>query len=170
MAPIEVGESSIMTKVLFVCLGNICRSPAAEAVMQMIVEKAQAKDRYRLDSAGTSAYHAGEPADKRMIARAAHRKIHIPSIARQFVYKDFERFDLIVAMDESNYDNILDLDEEQQFHSKVVMMTDYSSGKFSHYNSVPDPYYGGSEGFDLVLDLLVNCCQNLFNHLEQNKR
>ena len=156
-----------MTKVLFVCLGNICRSPAAEAVMQKYITQAELNNSIQLDSAGTSGYHAGEPADKRMIARALHRNIDIPSISRQFVAKDFERFDLIVVMDDSNYENVLTLDPKNQYASKVVKMTDFASGKFTDYDHVPDPYFGGGEGFEVVLDLLENCCHNLLSHLNK---
>lgn len=155
-----------MTRVLFVCLGNICRSPAAEAVFLDILDREGLAEGFEVDSAGTSGYHAGGPADSRMIEHAKKRSIHVPSISRQFVKSDFKRFDRIIVMDDSNYQNVMKLDPTGEHSSKVSKLTDFASDHFSGFNHVPDPYYGGSDGFELVLDLLQNCCANLVDSLK----
>ncbi len=156
----------IKTNILFVCLGNICRSPAAEAVMQKIVDEHGASDTIKLDSAGTSAYHAGETSDSRMMDHAQRRQVDITSISRQFIEADFKRFDKIIIMDGSNYTNVLRLDMSGQYKHKIHYMTEYCSDKFSSYTEVPDPYFGGEDGFEIVLDLLDDACRALFNSLK----
>lgn len=158
-----------MTKLLFVCLGNICRSPAAEALFYHLLEKKGLLNEFHLDSAGTSAYHAGEPADRRMIEHAKRRGVKVPSISRQLVKSDLTKFDRIIVMDESNYQNTLKLDPQGEYASKVCKLTDYANGKFQGFDHVPDPYYGESDGFDLVLDLVENCCFNLLEELLAQK-
>lgn len=153
------------TKVLFICLGNICRSPAAEAVFQNIVDSENRTHQFSIDSAGTSAYHAGEKADSRMREEARNRNIDIASISRQFTSSDFDRFDQIVVMDDSNYENIALQDTRGEYASKISKMTDYCSKKYSDFDKVPDPYYGGIEGFNLVLDLLDDACQGFLQRL-----
>lgn len=159
-----------MTKVLFVCLGNICRSPAAEAVFRNIVNRRGVSDQFSIDSAGTSAHHAGEKADSRIRAEAMKRGIEVTSISRQFEASDFSKFDYILVMDESNYRNILKLDKNQNYQSHVLKMTDFASGKYQNFDEVPDPYYGGLEGFQLILDLLENTCEGLFSYLIDKNR
>ena len=154
-----------MTKVLFVCLGNICRSPAAEAVFKNIVESRGLADQFTIDSAGTSAHHAGEKADKRIRIEASKKGIEVTSISRQFEASDFSKFDYILVMDESNYRNVLKLDKNQNYQSHVLKMTDFASGKYQSFDEVPDPYYGGLEGFQLILDLLDNTCEGLISYL-----
>lgn len=154
-----------MTKVLFVCLGNICRSPAAEAVFLEMIKQRGLEDQFEVDSAGTSAYHAGENADSRMIEQAKKRGIHVPSISRQFIKEDFNRFDHIIVMDDSNYQNVMKLDPKGEFSSKVSKMTDFTGDKFSGFNYIPDPYFGGQDGFDMVLDLLDDCCSNFLDKI-----
>lgn len=158
------GKNKI-TKVLFVCLGNICRSPAAEAVFLGLVKDQGLEERFEADSAGTSAYHAGDGADERMIEQARKRNIQVPSVSRQFLANDFKKFDIIVVMDDSNYENVLKLDPTKEHASKVVKLTDFASEKYSDFSHVPDPYFGGMDGFDLVLDLLEDCCSNLLKSL-----
>lgn len=153
------------TRVLFVCLGNICRSPAAEAVFQKKIDDAQLTSSFVVDSAGTSAYHAGEKADARVREQAKKRGIDVTSISRQFLKEDFTRFDYIIVMDDSNYENVLSLDIRHEYHHKVHKMTDYCSSKFSGFEHIPDPYYGADDGFNLVLDLLDDACQGLYNKL-----
>jgi len=152
-----------MIKILFVCMGNICRSPSGEAVMNSIIEKNNLQDKIVCDSAGTIAYHEGESADARMQSHAIKRGYNLTSIARQIKYSDFEKFDFIIAMDSDNYRDILALDSEKKYRDKISMMMDYAT---KHNDSdVPDPYYGGAEGFEYVLDLLEDACSGLLNHI-----
>ena len=155
-----------MIKILFVCMGNICRSPSGEAVMNSIIEKNNLQDRIKCDSAGTIAYHSGEPADARMQRHAKKRGYNLTSIARQIKHYDFDRFDYIIAMDSENYRNILALDSEGKYRNKISMMMDYAT----QYDDkdVPDPYYGGAQGFEYVLDLLEDACLGLLKHIIKN--
>lgn len=145
-----------MINVLFVCLGNICRSPSGEAVLKHFVKNAGLEDQFLIDSAGTSAYHAGEMADARMRKHAAKRNIELTSRSRQFCSSDFEKFDYILAMDYENYQNILRLDRDGRYENKIYMMNDFSA--LHKGTDVPDPYYGGSDGFERVLDMLEESC------------
>lgn len=143
-------------KILMVCLGNICRSPMADGIMN---HKAQEYDlNIEVDSAGTSAYHIGEAPDKRQQATALERGIDISDLrARQFVQSDYDEFDLIYAMDESNYNNMLALSRNDSDREKVKMILNESyPGKNM---SVPDPYYGGDQGFIHVYELLNDACE-----------
>jgi protein-tyrosine phosphatase len=151
-------------KLLFVCLGNICRSPAAENIMNHLADKTGVSDRIQCDSAGTANYHTGSPPDRRMQAAATKRNIHMIGSARQFTTADFIAFDLILAMDRENYQNILALDPQGQYRDKVKLMCDFAT----HHSDkeVPDPYYGGAEGFDYVIDLLTDACGGLLSQLE----
>lgn len=152
-----------MIKILFVCMGNICRSPSGEAVMNSLIEKNNLQDKISCDSAGTIAYHTGEPADARMQRHASKRGYNLTSIARQIKDYDFDRFDYIIAMDRDNYNNILELDKGRKYSNKVSMMMEYAT----QYNetNVPDPYYGGEQGFEYVLDLLEDACLGLLKHI-----
>lgn len=152
-----------MVKVVFVCLGNICRSPSAEGVFKKIVEENNLSDKFFIDSAGTSTYHVGERADSRMRKHASRRFYNLTSRSRQFVYNDLIEFDYIIAMDESNYNDILRLDKDNKFRNKVKMMTDFSDNY--QYSDVPDPYYGGAEGFEVVLDILEDSCNGFLNYI-----
>ena len=155
-----------MKKVLFICLGNICRSPAAEGVFAHLVNEAGLNDKFTIDSAGTSAAHEGEPADARMIAHASRRGIKLPSISRRFnAEKDFENFDHILVMDNSNYKGILSRDSEGRFIHKVQMFTDYAVNM--KFKEVPDPYYGGAEGFERVLDIVTDASKGLLEELKK---
>ena len=150
---------TLMRKILFVCLGNICRSSAAEEIMRKMVADAGLAREFFLDSAGLIDYHEGEPADSRMRAHAARRGYHITHLSRPVRYNDFFDFDLIVGMDDRNISKLKamapGLDEER----KVVRMTDYCRLKVVDY--VPDPYYGGASGFENVLDILEDACAGL---------
>jgi protein-tyrosine phosphatase len=153
-------------KILFVCMGNICRSPSAEAVFSGLVKKEGLEKEFVIDSAGTIAYHAGEPADKRMQAHAVKRGYNLTSISRQFdPATDFDSFDMIVAMDEENLQSLKTVARKQDDLKKLCMMTDFS--KNWNYREVPDPYYGGEEGFELVLDLLEDSCEGLLDELKK---
>lgn len=150
-------------KLLFVCLGNICRSPSAENIMKHLINQAGLSKEIICDSAGTSSYHVGSPPDRRMSAAAKLRGIELVGEARQFHRSDFEKFDLILAMDKENYRDILTLDRSRQYQDKVKLMCDFCT---SHdLKEVPDPYYGGSEGFNQVIDLLLDACEGLLNYV-----
>jgi len=151
-------------KVLFVCSGNICRSPAAEAVLKAIVEDNGYKDYFEIDSAGTGGWHAGEKADPRMRSHAWKRNYNLTSMARKFdPGADFDRFDLIIAMDDENLHDLKTKARNAGDKAKIFMMTAFRD-KYN-YNIIPDPYYGGEEGFELVLDLLEDACSVLFKKL-----
>ena len=152
-------------KILFVCLGNICRSPSAEAVFKHIVESKGQSNQFFIDSAGTSAWHAGDKADARMRKHARKRGIELTSISRQFVQEDFERFDYIIAMDQENMHEMKRMARNKSDLDKLYFMTDFS--KRYKYNHVPDPYYGGDDGFELVLDLLEDAGEGLYNSLKE---
>ena len=150
-------------KLLFVCLGNICRSPSAENIMNHLIQQRGLSDRIQCDSAGTSSYHIGSPPDRRMTAAAREQGIELVGAARQFMPDDFERFDRILAMDRDNYRDILSLDRDGRYRSKVQMMC-----RFCHHHrdrEVPDPYYGGPEGFNYVIDLLKDACEGLLDEV-----
>ena len=154
--------------VLFICLGNICRSPAAQAVMQAMVDERGLSDRFYIDSAGIGGWHIGDLPDKRMRVHARPRGYELTHRARKVRSADFEDFDLIVGMDASNVDDLCNLAMTLEQQDKVVMMGDYIR-QYPKYDHVPDPYYEGSEGFELVLDLLEDACDNLLDRIiEQN--
>ncbi|ELR98915.1 low molecular weight protein-tyrosine-phosphatase [Gloeocapsa sp. PCC 73106] len=154
-------------RLLFVCLGNICRSPAAENIMNHLIAKADMSDRFSCDSAGTAGYHIGSPPDSRMSVAARKRGIELEGKARRFEVSDFSDFDLILAMDRDNYHNILSLDPQGKYHHKVKLMCDFATKH--QVKDVPDPYYGGKEGFDLVIDLLLDSCQGMLDQLSQEQ-
>lgn len=157
------------TKILFVCLGNICRSPAAQGVMQAEIDNRRLTDRYYIDSAGTYAGHAGQLPDKRMRVHATRRGYNLTHRARPVTESDFDDFDIIVAMDESNRRALRSLSPTVEAQDKVVMMIDFCR-MATHYDHVPDPYYEGAEGFELVLDLLEDGCRGLLDKIEERKK
>ncbi|RPF80968.1 MAG: low molecular weight phosphotyrosine protein phosphatase [Synechococcus sp. TMED20] len=152
-------------KILFVCLGNICRSPAAEGVfLHQLVER-ELNEHFVVDSAGTGGWHVGNPADRRMQAAANRRGIQLPSRARQISLDDLSEFDLILTMDDANLAAVTSLASEagRRATAKIKPMLSYTS-QFSE-TEVPDPYYGGEAGFEHVLDLLEDACSNLLDEL-----
>ncbi len=156
-----------MTRVLFVCLGNICRSPAAEGILRKKAEVAQLK--IQVDSAGTGGWHVGEPPDGRMILHAKSRGYDLSALeARQFdPGTDFEEFDLILTMDDSNFRNVQALDRAGQYKYKINKTVSFC--KIHSVTEVPDPYYRGDDGFHLVLDILEDACNVLVEQISQGK-
>ena len=157
-------KNSDKIRVLFVCLGNICRSPAAEGVMRRIVAEAGMDERFEIDSAGTGRYHIGQLPDNRMRIHARRRGLELTHRCRQVCEADFERFDIIVGMDDSNLANLRRVSPSPEGDAKIVPMAAFVDVAM-RYDYIPDPYYEGAEGFELVLDLLQNACDNLFHAL-----
>lgn len=154
-------------KILFVCLGNICRSPAAQGVMQRIVDENHDTNKYFLDSAGLYGGHAGDLPDHRMCVHARRRGYELTHRSRQVQHPDFEKFDIIVAMDDSNMDDLKSMAGSIDEEKKIVSMASFLR-MHPHHDYVPDPYYEGAEGFEIVLDLLEDACQGLYEYLENN--
>ena len=148
-------------RVLFVCLGNICRSPAAEGVLREIVAEAGEEPRWEIDSAGTGGWHVGELPDRRMRVHARRRGIELTHRCRQVRVSDFDDFDLIVPMDANNEKDLRRMAPTLEASGKIVPMASFLEAS-SHFDHVPDPYYEGAEGFEIVLDLLQEGCRNLF--------
>lgn len=151
-------------RLLFVCLGNICRSPAAEGVMQSQVAAAGLAEQVRIDSAGTAGWHRGKRPDARMLAAAAGRGYELTSFARQVEAADLTGFDLVVVMDESNRRDLGTFDPEGRHAAKVRLFCEFCTDH--DLREVPDPYYGGPEGFEQVLDLLEDGCAGLLRHVQ----
>lgn len=151
-------------KILFVCLGNICRSPAAEGVMRSIVEEHGAGSRFVLDSAGTGGWHVGQLPDKRMRVHAQRRGLTLEHRCRQVSESDFDEFDLIIGMDRQNIEDLRALAPTSESADKIVPMAAFVDMAM-RYDYIPDPYYEGAEGFELVLDLLADGCERLYEAL-----
>lgn len=151
-------------RLLFVCLGNICRSPSAENIMNHLLNERGLADQVECDSAGTSGYHVGAAPDRRMNA-AAQRKLGLTlkGRSRQFESYDFDEFDLILAMDRDNFEQICMIDRLGKSRHKVKLMCDFCTQH--DLKEVPDPYYGGDAGFNFVIDLLMDACNGLIDHL-----
>lgn len=160
-------------RILFVCLGNICRSPAAEGVMRSIVDGAarrgeitpQEAENWIIDSAGTGRWHIGQLPDRRMRIHARQRGLELTHHCRQVERDDFDRFDLIIGMDSQNVVDLKNLAPSPEAEKKVVPMGQWLDPA-QGYDYVPDPYYEGAEGFELVLDLLQRGCRNLFESIK----
>ena len=152
-------------RILFVCMGNICRSPAAEGILKTMVEKEKLTDRIEIDSAGTIDYHAGESPDPRMRSHAASRGYFLKSKARHFDPKtDFENFDYIITMDDDIFNEINGLDKRKVYSSRIHKMVEFN--RLIKADEVPDPYLGGPEGFEKVMDILVDACHGLLKRLK----
>jgi len=156
------------TRVLFICLGNICRSPAAEGVFLHLLEREGLQQGFEVDSAGTGSWHVGNRADPRMRSAASRRGIHLPSRARQLEPDDLTRFDHILAMDEDNLSAIASLARRHAVSARIAPITSHC--RRHRAREVPDPYYGGPEGFDQVLDLLEDACEGLLEDLLEQRR
>ena len=154
------------TKILFVCLGNICRSPAAHAVMQYMTEQTGLTDLIRIDSAGMGDWHVGQLPDHRMRRHGQLRGYAIDHRARQFCMADFDRFDRIVVMDDANYRAVAALAPSGEALSHVERMSAYLP-EGCGYTSVPDPYYGGNADFELALDLIEQGCERLLHEIKK---
>ncbi|MDA9951490.1 low molecular weight phosphotyrosine protein phosphatase [Oligoflexaceae bacterium] len=150
--------------VLFVCLGNICRSPAAEAIFHAQTYEKGLLNHFEIDSCGTSGYRDGEDADSRMKSHGLKRGFSLTSASRKLEADDFSNFDYIVAMDKSNLENIKKV-EPRQYSAEIVEMCTFLKGRTE--KEVPDPYFGGESGFELVYDILENACSGLLNKLTE---
>lgn len=149
-----------MKSVLFVCLGNICRSPMAEGIFLKILEREHALDRFVVDSAGLMGYHEGELADSRMRFHASKRGYQLTHRSRPIKKADMDRFDLIVGMDDQNIRGLKQLASNKDQLEKIHRMTDFCTKHDA--NHVPDPYYGGDQGFEHVIDLLEDACEGFY--------
>lgn len=161
MAPAKI-------RVLFVCLGNVCRSPAAEGCFLHLLAREQLEDLFEVDSAGTGHWHVGKPADPRMREAALRRGIALPSRARQISSADLERFDYILTMDNDNLTGVRQLAGPTRPRARIEPITRHC--RRYQLQEVPDPYYGGAEGFDHVLDLLEDACEGLLAALKPSER
>lgn len=160
---IEIKEK---TSVLFVCMGNICRSPTAEGVFRHFVEESGLSDQIEIDSAGTHAYHTGEPADRRATTAAERRGYSLTQIrARRVLDQDFERFDYVIAMDRDNADRLVE-QADAEHHDKIRLFLEFGTAQ---EDEVPDPYYGGAAGFERVLDLVEDASRGLLETLRKKQ-
>jgi protein-tyrosine phosphatase len=163
--------SDTPVRLSFVCLGNICRSPTAEAVMRHLLAEAKLTDRVSIDSAGTGDWHVGEPRDKRSAEVGRRRGIPLSGRARTFVPADFARFDYVLAMDRQNHANLLKLAPDAAARAKVHLLRSFDpavqSGQQGGDDEVPDPYFGGPEGFDHVFDICLAACGGLLKQLRE---
>jgi protein-tyrosine phosphatase len=150
--------------VLFVCLGNICRSPLAEGVFRQIVEEAGLADRFHIDSAGTTAYHAGDPPDARTVAVAARRGLALEHVARQVTAEDLDRFHYVVVMDAANLSKVEALAARVRGRAEVHMMRAFDPEAGGELE-VPDPYWGGANGFEEVHDMAERAGHGLLEHI-----
>lgn len=152
-------------KLLFICLGNICRSPAAEGIMRQMLEERALSTDILVDSAGIGSWHVGEQPDRRMQKHAARRGYALSALrARQFRSDDFRKFDYIIVMDEENYHDVMERGGVYADARKVLRMKDYFI-RYKGQQSVPDPYYGGAEGFERALNLIEDGCEGLLKDL-----
>ena len=153
-------------KLLFVCLGNICRSPTAEGVMRHLVREAGLEDEFEIESAGTGDWHVGRPPDARATAAARTRGIALDGSARQLASADFARFDHVLVMDRENLRDVRALAPDDEARAKVRLLREFDPRSAGAPDlDVPDPYYGGDDGFDRVLDQVDAACRGLLAHV-----
>jgi protein-tyrosine phosphatase len=158
-------------RILFVCMGNICRSPTAEGVMRGLLRDAGLEDRVELDSAGTGGWHAGDPPDARATAAARTRGVVLDGAARAVTAEDFEHFDLLLAMDRENERDLLARAPDAEARAKVRLLREFDPEAVAAGDlDVPDPYYGGVHGFEHVLDLVEAACRGLLAQLRAEGR
>ena len=156
-----------MVKVLFVCLGNICRSPLAEGIFKQRVKEAGLEDKIFIESAGTSGWHIGEPPDARSIEIAEKNGIFLDSYGRKAISNDFEDFDYIIAMDRNNFSDLKGLPKSsKKGAADLFLMRDFDD--IGRGQDVPDPYYGGEDGFSYVFELLDRSCENLLERIKRD--
>ena len=156
-----------MKKVLFLCMGNICRSPAGHCIFQHLVNQAGLSEQFEIESAGTIGFHVGEPPDARMQQAMRAREIPIIGQSRQLKAGDLAYYDLILAMDNDNLAGARSLDPSGKLHDRIRLFCDFCS---EHSDTeVPDPYYGGERGFEYVLDLIQDGCANLLDQLRPDR-
>jgi protein-tyrosine phosphatase len=148
-------------RILFVCLGNICRSPTAEAVMRGLVAEAGLEGEIEVESAGTGDWHIGYPPDDRSVAAAAERGVELTGEARQVARGDFDGFDLLIAMDRQNERDLLRMARSEEDRQKVRLLRSYADGDLD----VPDPYYGGEDGFAEVVEIVERSCRALLEEI-----
>lgn len=151
--------------VLFVCLGNICRSPAAEIIFRRMVEDAGLEQDWHIDSAGTLGYHEGSPPDARMVSALRSKGYRIFGRSRPIHLQDLEHFDWIITMDEMNFQEVRSLDESGRFHEKIRPMVSFC--RQHDVPAIPDPYYGGQQGFLHVIELLEDGCAGVLEELSR---
>jgi len=156
-------------RICFVCLGNICRSPTAEAVMRHLVGAAGLEERIQVDSAGTGGWHVGEPPDRRSREVGERRGMPLSGRARQFVAADFKRFDLVLAMDGQNFDTLVEMAPDDAAAAKIHRLRVFDAAAPPDAD-VPDPYYGGADGFDRVFDICEAACRGLLTRLRADHR
>ena len=155
------------TKLLFICLGNICRSPAAEGVMKLLVDQSNCADAYEIESAGIGNWHVGQLPDQRMRKCGAKRGYDFSSHAQQFKPNFFDHFDFIIVMDYMNYDDIISQARTEEDKEKVICLADH----LQHHpgqKTVPDPYYGDTKDFEFALDLIEDGCKGLLKALQNS--
>lgn len=165
---VRISNGNSVMRILFVCMGNICRSPTAEGLFRNVLSKRAPDLPIEMDSAGTHDYHVGEPPDARALAAASRRGIDISQLrARRVALEDFDRFDLILAMDEENLRELKARAHGTQ-HERIRLVMDYAPA--AARRAVPDPYYGGDQGFEEVLDLLEEAAEGLIESLRSRSR
>jgi protein-tyrosine phosphatase len=155
-----------MIRLNFVCLGNICRSPTAEGIMEHLVSGADLQSQIEVDSSGTSAFHAGEAADRRSAATARRRGVNLVGHSRQFIASDVQDFDYNLAVDASTYRKLLSMAPSSEDKGRVFLLRDFD-GNSPVDSDVPDPYYGGPNGFETVFDICEAACRGLLTYIRR---